>query len=326
MGGRERARDGIVVALCCLLLAASATTVLGQEPAAATVRLGSWNIEHLGSPGSRRGTGENVTQEPRDLARYIRYAGVDVLAVQEITADGAAPAGFPRKYRSNSILTRALGELNKGGAEWKHLLFPRMRPADTGQWVGIAWNARRVQPVGDIVQLPVSHARTTQNSNRWDRNLHAMMFSAGKGKTDFVLLVVHLKANASASFARHREEEIAEFLNQAGALRKAFPTEKEWVLLGDTNIQNAGESAVRALSEAGFRDLNEHDIDTHTAKGIQPFDRVFVPKNQPEFAKSRLEVLSAFQKEERLSFAEFRARYSDHYIICTSIEVKADDD
>src|SRR4051812_37550210 len=67
-----------------------------------TIRLGSWNIEHLGDPKARRGPGEGVQQKPEDLAHYIRYAKVDALAVQEISADSPAPPGFPAKFRTNA--------------------------------------------------------------------------------------------------------------------------------------------------------------------------------------------------------------------------------
>lgn len=311
--------------LACLACPGKAPAQTAETPR--YLRLGSWNIEHLGNPGARRGSGEGVLQRPTDLARYLRHARLDLLAVQEISADAEGPAGFPRKYRTNATLTKALDELNKTqGQAWKHILFPKMRAADTSQWTGLAWNSAKVKPVGDIFQVPVAHTRSSQDSNRWDRNLHAMMFSAGEGKTDFVVLVVHLKANSGPNFARHRGEEIEELLKRIADLHKAFPNEGDFVLLGDTNIQNANEPAVKALEQAGFRDLNKLDVDTHTAKGVQPFDRIFVPKDQPEFAKSSLEVLASFQKQERLSFAEYRARYSDHYIVVTPILIMADDD
>jgi len=317
----------VVASACAALATAGMAPLTGAVQAPAQLRIGSWNIEHLGDPKARRASGEGVLQQPKDLARYIRHANLDLLAVQEITADAAAPEGFPKKYRTNSILTKTFGELNKSaGQEWRHILFPKMKPADTSQWVGVAWNSSVVKPVGNIFQVPVSHARSSQDSNRWDRNLHAMMFSAGKGKTDFVVLVVHLKASASASYAKHRGEEIGEFVKKTADLHKAFPGEKDFIVLGDTNIQNADEPALAALEKAGFQDLNKTDLDTHTAKGVQPFSRVFVPKNQPEFARSKLEVLSAFQKKEKLSFAEFRARYSDHYLVVAPIQLVADDD
>jgi hypothetical protein len=300
----------------------------GQPPQKPTyLRIGSWNIENLGNPGARRGPGEGIAQKPKDLAHYIHYARLDLLALQEIHADEPAPAGFPNKYRTNSILNKTFQELNKEpGQSWKHVLFPKMRAADTSQWTGLAWKEAKVKPVGNIVQLPVSHARSGQDSNRWDRNLHAMMFSAGPGKTDFVVMVVHLKANLTSSFARHRGEEMDDLVSKLGDLQKAFPGERDFIVLGDTNISSAQEPAVKTMEKAGFRDLNKADLDTHTAKGIQPFDRIFVPKDQPEFLRSQLEVLSDFQKRERLSFAEYRTRYSDHYIVVTTIQVMDDDD
>src|SRR5204862_434152 len=174
-----------------------------------TLRLGSWNIEHLGDPQARRASGAGFLQKPEDLARYIRHARLDMLAVQEVSADGPTPDGFPKQFRTNSVLTKTLADMSKaGGGTWKHILFPKMRAGDTGQWTGVAWNAKKVSPAGDV----------------------------------------------------------------------------------------------------------------------QPFDRVFVPGNQPEFRTSWLEVLSEYQKHERLSFAEFRKRLSDHYIVVTEIHVMDDDD
>ncbi len=297
-----------------------------KQPVHGVVRLGSWNIEHLGDPKARRGPGEGVEQKPIDLARYLRFARLDVLAVQEVSADGPAPEGFPKQFRTNSVLGKTLAELNRQpGHAWRHVLFPKMRAGDTGQWTGVAWNEKKLTRVGDVYQLPVSHARSSQDSNLWDRNLHAIMFSAGKGKTDFVVMPLHLKANTTARFARHREEELKELVKQMPLLEKPFPKERDLVLLGDTNMEDVKEAGAALLEKSGFRDLNT-GLDTHTARGDQPFDRVFVPKDQPEFRTSRLTVLSDFQRMESLSFFEFRKRYSDHYIVVTEIQVMDDDD
>ncbi len=309
-------RKGILLALALL-------PTLTQ---AQTIRLGSWNIEHLGDPGSRRGTGTNQLQKAEDLARYIQAANVDVLALQEIKADGEAPKGFPRLLRTNSILKKTFDILNRGGAKWNHVLFPRMRPADTTQWTGVAWNEAKVKPVGRVLQVRVSHSRSRQRSNKWDKNCHAIKFSAGTGKTDFVVMSVHLKANVGRSYAQHREEEIQEFVKHLPTIKKNFRKEEDLILVGDTNIQSSKERAVSLLQRAGFVNLNSRDEDTHTGRGSQPFDRFFVPGKQKEFLKSRQKTLSDYQRQQRLSFAAFRARLSDHYIIVTELQVMADDD
>ncbi len=299
----------------------------GKTTAGPVLRLGSWNIENLGEPGARRGPGAGVLQDSRDLAKYIRSARVDLLAVQEVTADSPAPAGFPKKYRTNSVLTKTFDELNRTpGNGWKHILFPKSRPADLHQWTGIAWKSAKVKVVGDIFQVPVTHVRSSKDSNMWDRNLHAILFSAGAGKTDFLVMVVHLKANTTGNFAQHRAEELRDLADKLPLLSKAFPGEKDLVILGDTNMLSAQEPGLAALAKKGFKDLNKADLDTHTSRGVQPFDRILVPNDQPEFAGSSLEVFSDFMKRERLSFAEFRRRFSDHYIVVTEIRVMADDD
>jgi hypothetical protein len=291
-----------------------------------TIRLGSWNIEHLGDPKARRGPGEGIEQRPADLAHYLRHARLDLFAVQEINADADAPQGFPRRYRTNSLLTKTLAELNRRpGYEWKHVLFPKMNAGDTGQWTGIAWNAKKLTPKGDIFQIPVSHIKTMQGSNKWDRNCHAMMFSAGEKRTDFAVMVLHLKANVNGSFAGHREEEVKDLVGRLPGLEKPFPKERDLVFVGDTNMEDVKEPGSLLLEKAGFRNLNT-GIDTHTAREVQPFDRIFVPRDQPEFMASRLESLSDFQKNEGLSFFEYRKRYSDHYIIVTEIKIMDDDD
>lgn len=327
MNRRDPTRCGVRAASVLLFVLGYAADQAPAQAPPGVLRIGSWNIEHLGEPGARRGSGMGILQKPADLAHYIRSSKVDVLALQEITADAPAPPGFPRHFRTSSILKKVFAELDRTtGNDWQHVLFPKMRAADSSQWTGVAWKNARVKPVGSVFQVPLAHDKSTQGYNRWDRNLHALKFSAGPGKTDFVVLVVHLKANAQNVLAQHRAEEIADFVKALPALRKAFPDEGDWVLLGDTNITGADEPAVAALVQAGFRDLNKDDRDTHTAKGVQPFDRIFVPQKQPEFSRSTLEVLSAFQKLEKLSFADYRARYSDHYMIATTIQIMADDD
>src|SRR5262249_52108362 len=150
------------------------------------------------------------------------------------------------------------------GNHWKHVLFPKMHAGDPGQWTGLAWNEKKVKHVGDPFQVPVSHVRSAKGSNLWDRNLHALMLSAGAGKTDFLVMVLHLKANTTADFKEHREEELKDLVAHLPRLDMPFPKERDFVILGDTNILEAKEPAVAAMEKAGFRDLNKMDHDTHT--------------------------------------------------------------
>ena len=65
-----------------LLVLAGAGGGEEKKPAVyGTVRLGSWNIEHLGDPKARRGSGEGFQQKPEDLARAALFLASDEAAM-----------------------------------------------------------------------------------------------------------------------------------------------------------------------------------------------------------------------------------------------------
>ncbi|XZE33737.1 hypothetical protein SH501x_004532 [Pirellulaceae bacterium SH501] len=67
---------------------AAMTTCCAIGEGADKVRFGAWNIEWLGKPENRRGTGEDLAQTKDNLAKYIAASGVSVLALEEICDDG----------------------------------------------------------------------------------------------------------------------------------------------------------------------------------------------------------------------------------------------
>lgn len=300
----------------------------GQQPKAKpiTIRIGSWNIEHLGNPGARNGPGRDHLQDPRDLADYIQYAKVDILVVQEVTANKGTPPGFASQYKTNKQLYDAFQILNRKGAKWQHVLFPKARFADEHQRIGIAWNAAKVKPVGEIFRIPVKNGLSSQRKDMWNRNCHAMKFSYKEGLTDFVVVGMHLKSNYQGNYEKHRGEEIAELIRQLPKLRQAFPKEEDFIFVGDTNANDGREAWLKELQAAGFIDLNKFHEDTHTSKGVQPYDRIFYPARQPEFRFPQFTVTDDFRTARRNSFFDQRKKYSDHYIVVSEIRIMQDDD
>jgi hypothetical protein len=56
-------------------------------------------------------------------------------------------------------------------------------------------------------------------------------------------------------------------------------------------------------------------------------DRIFVPESQPEFKASRFEVLTeARLPGAKLDAREYKRRYSDHYMVFSSLRIAEDDD
>jgi hypothetical protein len=54
---------------------------------AAELKVGAWNIEHLGNPGGRGAGNAGHGQTPEDIADYLTAAKVDVLALKEMSDD-----------------------------------------------------------------------------------------------------------------------------------------------------------------------------------------------------------------------------------------------
>lgn len=314
-----------------VLIAFGLTAYLHAGGNNATIRLGSWNIEHLGSPAFRAKPNQDKAQHPKDLAAYIRHARVDILSLQEITADAEAPPGTAAGLKTSKTLTETLQILNMNpGNEWKHLLFPKQPPEATSalkfeqQWVGVMWNAAKVSPVGEVFRVPVSN-KSADGGRLWDRNVYAIKFSAGKGKTDFVVIPVHMKSNRGGAQPKRRAEEAKELVKKLPELAKPFPAEGDFVVIGDTNALEGEVALVKELESAGLKDLNQN-TDTYVSSGLQPFDRIFVPASQKEFTAATMEVVNDFLQLHKLTPGQFRTRYSDHFIVVTTIQVLADDD
>ena len=308
------------------------------------VRMGSFNIEWLGKSGERSGQGRNVAQSAEDLADVVIESGVDVLAVQEITT---ALEGMPPRSRE---LEAVLGELNirtkgksgagfKGEADgnaagtWDYVLFPGRRGGD--QLTGVVWNTGKLTAVkadgsawdarSDLPwAVPVAKGRSAQGSGWWNRPPHAMKFSCGAGRSDFVLIVLHMKADYQGDFATHRAEEARGLVGALAGVATKFKDE-DIVLLGDLNCLDEGEGALSAFAAAGYRDLNGGKHQTHWRGGAT--DRIFTRRGQKEFEGCVQGVMSGvYLRKRNLSPADYKRRYSDHYLVYTDVAVKVDDD
>lgn len=300
---------------------------------AGQLMLGALNIEWLGRPGSRTGSGKNHPQDKGDIASYIKASGVAILALEEISdTDGNAST------RSNQTLDAAFGELNAGGAaNWKYRLFQKHKDADKpdDQQTGIAWNEALVTPVGEEFRLdlkvPQGENVGTPDKPAFERWATAMKFSAGAGKADLVVIPVHLKSNRPAfpgqNVVHQRVVEARMLLAALAAVQQKFDDE-DIVILGDSNVMKADEATISEFTSAAYVDLNAADLLTYgTAGSGKPFDRAFVPSTlgnpeAGEFENSKLDVFM----HPAMNAAEFRKKVSDHRMIRITVDVSSDND
>lgn len=293
-----------------------------QEP----IRVGAWNIEHLGSPGDRdypnhrADYGWNVAQRSEDIAAQILALDLDVLALEEIddTQQGDGK-------RTNQILDQAFASLNQTpGNNWEYLLFAKRRREAESQYSGLAWNNARVQAQGRPLRIAVSDV-TTDRYAEWDRHPHAMKFSRGAGRTDFIVVPIHMKAGGSEDQPQ-REAEARSLIAELDEISEHFD-DQDIILIGDFNMRGRNEEAGVAFRNHGLFDLNYYVRATHYETDW-PLDRCYVPRSQrangKEFEAVREVRIAAPEGPE--ARRNFRRELSDHWPIVLAFPELADDD
>ena len=285
------------------------------------ITIGAWNIQWLGNK-EKRPEGLRVDQDPADLADYIFESKVDLLSVEEISDnDGVADT-----YTNKTLVAvcKKLGE--KTNTEWSHVLMPKPTTPeeDVMQLCGLLWNTGKVTKIGKTFEVPVP--RAGPNDKVWKRHPHATKFSFGKGKTDVVMIPLHMKSNKDGAKAgmMNREIEAALLAEKMAEVKKHFQDE-DIIMLGDTNITVKTEPAIDIFKKLGFKDLNDADNSTYITNA--PFDRFFIPKNQPEFKDSVQEVYRQdYLTLRNLQAKDFVPRFSDHFMIKMKVRIMDDDD
>jgi endonuclease/exonuclease/phosphatase family metal-dependent hydrolase len=287
------------------------TTQMAAEAAVpeGMIRVGSWNMSWLGP--SNHTPAERRTAD--DLAQYIARSGAAVISLQEV---GETP-GQPRR---NATLNRIVEVLRAGGAgEWQYLLFPT-QSRDQSACTGVLWNKQHVNLVGQPFAIPIQkNQRGLEDSVLWDRLPHAVKFSTGR--SDFVIIPIHTKpSSVPDGDMSHRVHEVRLLTAQLEGVRKRLD-DKDLILAGDFNSAGSGETTVLILLKQGFKDLNSSDELTYISGA--PFDRIFVPKDQPEFARAKQVRRVPLPG---ISLDQFRRRISDHYLITFDMRAGGDDD
>jgi predicted extracellular nuclease len=293
--------------LVLLSLTACKHTAL-EHKAPQTVTIGAWNMEWLGNTNRRADQ-----PDPQVVANYIRNSHAQVLGLEEIceTQPGTL---------KNVILEETVALLSTNGAHWKYRMFDSH--TERGQNTGIMWNSD-VATASDSFEIPVDHNQSSQNIKKWDRAPYATQFSFGKGKTDIVLIPVHMKSNiGGGTTIPHRNEEAQTLVVALPKIGEHFhgkkDVERDIVIAGDLNTMKHAEDCVTTYETAGFVDLNSQDVLTEKSRRYPPapFDRVLVPKSQPEFQSHKFTMVED-------GFVE---GLSDHHMVTTEISIGRDDD
>jgi hypothetical protein len=314
------------LAVSMIFIGCASTTKAPPAADAASIRIGSWNIEWLNNANFRSMPARGIRQTPEDLADYIEASGVSVLALQEIVSTGAMIVDATDEsyhYPVNGTLLEVASILrDRTGQRWRHTLFPSTRD----QNVGVMWNSGAVTLKSTIEGevVPLDRAAFDDGDELWSRPPRALFFMTGDGLTDFVIIPVHMKSNYGGDFSARRTDEARALAAALPEIARTF-NDHDVFIIGDTNSPHHTDESIRAFEDAGLIDLNAGDASTYW-RGPS-LDRALVPADQPEFASPGFEVFfDGFAGPRGIDLDDFKVRWSDHRMVVFTALIMPDDD
>lgn len=290
----------------------------------------SFNIQFLGNPKGR---------DNEALASIL--IDYDIVVIQELVASpvaGTYPDGDT--YTSDTEAAIFFNEMQSLGFNYT------LSEEDTGTGDKIhkassatEWWVTFYKPEAVKVAEDLPHgflAEDRSNHPCYERVPYAFAFRTIDDKADFVLISVHLKPNGSKESRARRRHELAAVTEW---IYENDNDEKDFIILGDMNIEDAEELA--AVVPYGYASLNDECAITNTnTNKPKPYDHVFynVSKTREintEFdfkVVNLIEAMKPYWQSDQpypgdpYNHNEFRKHYSDHHPVLFKITIPQSDD
>lgn len=287
----------------------------GAGAVAAPLTLCSFNIKWLGHY-------KNKAHE--ELALLLRDC--DAVVVQELVATPVARAFPDRAVEADEEAKEFFDEMAKAGFRFQ------LSEEDTGptekihsngtgtEWWVAFYNPAKLTPAPDLPGGFLASDRA--NNPEYDRVPYAFPFRDASGTLDFVLISVHLHPDEGG-----RERRKGELAAIAAWIDRHDEGEKDFIILGDMNIQSCAELA--GVIPQGFVSLNSACRGTNT-KGDRPFDHVMLRPAYTTEADRQfgLEVVNLCERlpGPPCGTADYSAQFSDHHPVVFRLNPLAEDD
>jgi endonuclease/exonuclease/phosphatase family metal-dependent hydrolase len=314
-----------LLARCILIL----TLISSIAAGAAQLNVCSFNIQFLGN---------GTMRDDKALAEAIK--SFDIVVVQELVAP-PYPGQFPdgTAFRPKPKSAKFFDAMKQRGFTYW------LSEEDTGKTTNIHNNSSatewfvafyKTNALKVATDLPHGFLHPVHGHNPdFDRVPYAFSFRTQDAKMDFVLISVHLRPDSSGKAWRKHE------LATIGTwVQTHSQKEKDFIILGDMNIENAAE--LLADLPPGFRSLNDGCVPTNTnVNGPRPYDHVmFLPAHtgreiDSTFGFKVLNLIAAMKPlwhsslpypGNPYSHDKFRAWYSDHHPVYFRMISPATDD
>ena len=290
----------------------------------------SFNIQFLGNSRSRN-----------DQALADVVAPYDIVVVQELVSppyEGRFPDGSPFKPDAESA--EFFDAMRQHGFQWV------LSEEDTGtgdtihrngsstEWWVAFYRPDRVQLAAD---LPTGFlASDRSNHNYFERVPYAFGFRTPDSTLDFVLISVHLMPGGGRRETARRHQELSAIAAWVDAHDQV---ERDFIILGDMNIEDAEELAM--VTPPGFMSLNNECRPTNTnVSGPKPYDHVMFNVSSSlevdrSFDMRVVNLIEEMQDDWTLpepypgspyNHNEFRQYFSDHHPIVFRMTLPTQDD
>ncbi len=327
-------------------LALTVTVLVALLPAIALAQVehlivGTWNVEHLGSPGRGFGGGFGAGNLPKRssveldaIANFIRdELKADVLALQEV-AITHIEQGRSRSAQLDQIVATL-------GNKWDYFLPPLSAPPSDNRhnlFNALLWNGNRVNALRtaamDVPGIELANAAL------FDRAPVIGYYEAikgGAGTNDFVLVNLHLASGQDNDEAHliavvHVERKLTEVLKDAQV------KETDRVILGDfndnpyartaTGKQRFSPALYNHMEFKRYKDLvvegfHSTRMDTNLTSVI---DHVLISKGmQKHVPVSQADIFLPGDGDTSV-FAAWRQTFSDHFPITFPVKIENQDD
>jgi endonuclease/exonuclease/phosphatase family metal-dependent hydrolase len=332
---RDRAA-GVATSTAQDTVARAAEEIAERRGSASTARTGdalnvcSFNVQFLGASRAR---------DDAALASVVKE--YDIVIVQELVSP-PYPMTFPggRPVKPDVEAAEFFEAMKAHGFAWW------LSEEDTGTGSRIHSNGTntewwvafyRPEAVDKAMDLPHGFlANDRSNHPDYERVPYAFAFRTGCGRADFVLISVHLKPGSGRRDKARRKHEIAAIVEWVDAHDE---TEKDFVILGDCNIENTAELV--DSTPLGFLSLNDECRPTNTnVNGPKPYDHVFFrpafsTEIDRDFDMAVIDLIEAMRPwwREAAPFPgdpydhnSFRQAYTDHHPVVFRMRVPEVDD
>lgn len=297
-----------------------------------SLKVCSFNIQFLGSSKSRD-----------DVALSKILKDYDIVVIQELVAPpypGTFPDNTPFKPDAESAeffdemkslgFKYSLSEEDTGTGDRNHI-----NSFATEWWVSF-YKPEKVKVASDLPSGFLAEDRT--NHDNYERVPYAFAFRTNDENLDFILVSVHLKPGSPKASKERRKNELAAIANW---VNDNDETEKDFIILGDMNIENQEELA--SATPAGFISLNDECVPTNTnVNGPKPYDHVmynvtYTKEIDEDFDFKVVDLIAAMKipweesstdsyPGDPYNHNEFRKYYSDHHPVVFIMTIPENDD